>query len=163
MVHAGVEVHLPWADEVWHAGDIGPPETIQWFAQRSKLFRAIAGNADPRESLMILKNTALFQVEGIRVMMHHIVGKPGKYTPEAEGLVKKHNPDWVVCGHSHILLLAPRLLAGGKKGLHINPGAAGHHGFHPLCTMLRLVVEGGKLSSAEAVELGPRGRVKFTP
>ena len=163
MVHPGVEQHLPWADEVWHAGDLGPPGTLRWFMERSKVFRAVAGNADPRETLHLLKDSAFFEVEGLRVLIHHIVGKPGKYTPQALGLVQKLQPDWVECGHSHILLVSPLTYVGQRpgqtKGLHINPGAAGQHGFHPMCTMLKFEVENKKVLKAEAVELGPRGRL----
>jgi len=160
MVHPGVEQHLAGADEVWHAGDLGPPETLRWFMDRSKVFRAVAGNADPRETLHLLKDTAFFEVDGIQVLLHHIVGKPGRYVPQAQALVSKLQPDWVVCGHSHILLVAPLPFTyrpSRPKGLHINPGAAGRHGFHTICTMLQVQVHAGKLVQATAIELGPRG------
>lgn len=157
MVHPGVAEHLAWADEVWHAGDLGPVDTLRWFQAQSKVFRAVSGNADPRETLRLLDETAGFEVQGIRVMIHHIVGKPGKYVPQARTLIEAFRPDWVVCGHSHILQVAP--LPGKAGGLHINPGAAGQHGFHSMCTLLRFTLDEGKLASAEVVELGPRGRM----
>ena len=158
MVHSGVQPHLAWADEVWHAGDLGPPETLRWFQRESKVFRAVSGNADPRETLHLLDETAGFVVEGIKVLMHHIVGKPGKYVPKAQGLINAYRPDWVICGHSHICLVAP--LPGKPGGLYINPGAAGQHGFHHMCTLLRFEIEEGKVLKAEVVELGPRGRIQ---
>ena len=159
MVHPGVEEQLSWADEVWHAGDLGPVETLRWFQARSKVFRAVSGNADPNETLYLLEKTAAFTVDGINVLMHHIVGKQGRYVPEAQILVNRLDPDWVVCGHSHILVVAPRLRPGKPKGLHINPGAAGQHGFHLMCTLLKFEIESGKVLKAEVVELGPRGRL----
>lgn len=37
-------------------------------------------------------------------------------------------------------------------------GAAGHHGWHKIRTLLRFKMEAAKLSGVEAIELGPRGR-----
>ncbi len=158
MVYPGVAAQLSWADEVWHAGDIGPPATVRWFMERCSTFRAVSGNADPRDTLHLLDETAVFEAEGLKVLLHHIVGKPGKYVPKAQALVRQVRPDWVVCGHSHILQVAP--LPGIPGGLHINPGAAGHHGFHKMCTLLRFEVSGRKVTAAEVVELGPRGRLQ---
>jgi hypothetical protein len=46
-----------------------------------------------------------------------------------------------------------------KLGLvHINPGAAGHIGWHIVRTAVRFAVEAGKISNLEAIELGKRGR-----
>jgi hypothetical protein len=41
--------------------------------------------------------------------------------------------------------------------LHINPGAAGVHGFHIYRTMIRFQVEAGKIIALDAIELGKRG------
>jgi uncharacterized protein len=40
----------------------------------------------------------------------------------------------------------------------MNPGAAGHHGWHKERTVLRFTVEQAKVSQLEAIQLGPRGR-----
>ena len=40
--------------------------------------------------------------------------------------------------------------------LHLNPGAAGHHGFHKVRTLLRFGVNAGKVVDLQAVELGAR-------
>ena len=45
-----------------------------------------------------------------------------------------------------------------KNLLHLNPGAAGIHGFHQIRTMLRFEIHDGKLQNMEVIELGKRGK-----
>jgi hypothetical protein len=40
--------------------------------------------------------------------------------------------------------------------LHMNPGAAGVHGFHQVRTMLRFAIEGDKVKDLEVIEIGKR-------
>jgi hypothetical protein len=40
--------------------------------------------------------------------------------------------------------------------LHLNPGAAGRHGFHKVRTLLLFEVLGGKIQHLQVVELGPK-------
>ena len=47
-----------------------------------------------------------------------------------------------------------------RKLLHINPGAAGNHGFHKIKTLVRFAVENGKIENLEVIEIGARGKVK---
>ena len=157
-IHKGAWPHIEAADEVWHAGDFGPPDFIDALASRCKSLKAVSGNADPKETLYKLKETELFIRNQRRIMLHHIVGRPGKYVPEAKAIIAKHQPDIIVCGHSHILLVAP-VRDGAKMRLHINPGAAGHHGLHSLCTMIRITIGANKIENAEVIELGRRGRI----
>ena len=44
--------------------------------------------------------------------------------------------------------------------LHINPGAAGIHGFHKVKTILRFEIENGKPQHMELIELGLRGKLE---
>jgi hypothetical protein len=46
-----------------------------------------------------------------------------------------------------------------RRLLHINPGAAGTHGFHKVRTLIRLDIENGKVDNMEVVELGKRGAI----
>ena len=46
-----------------------------------------------------------------------------------------------------------------KNLLHLNPGAAGIHGFHQIRTMLRFEIHDGKLQNMEVIELGKREKV----
>jgi hypothetical protein len=45
----------------------------------------------------------------------------------------------------------------GLQCLHINPGAAGRHGWHLMRTLVRFGVEGAKIIDLEVIELGKRG------
>ena len=44
--------------------------------------------------------------------------------------------------------------------LHMNPGAAGKHGFHKIRTMLRFTLEQKKIRDVEVIELGLRGAIE---
>ena len=46
----------------------------------------------------------------------------------------------------------------GRDMMHLNPGAAGIHGFHQIRTMLRFEIAQAKLQNMEVVELGLRGK-----
>ncbi|MCD9633973.1 YfcE family phosphodiesterase, partial [Tenacibaculum maritimum] len=41
--------------------------------------------------------------------------------------------------------------------LHLNPGAAGKHGFHKIRTMLRFELDNGNIKNMEVIELATRG------
>jgi predicted phosphodiesterase len=62
-------------------------------------------------------------------------------------------PGIFICGHSHIL----KVIFDKKLGiLHINPGAAGVHGFHKVRTMVRFAIDGENVKNMAIIELGPR-------
>ena len=85
--------------------------------------------------------------------MTHIGGYPGHYAPTARPLLATARPGLFITGHSHIL----RVMPDKKLGLlHLNPGAAGRHGFHQVRTLLRFGIEAGKVVELRAVELGKR-------
>ena len=85
--------------------------------------------------------------------MTHIGGYPGHYAPAARPLLATTRPGLFVTGHSHIL----RVMPDPQRGLlHLNPGAAGRHGFHQVRTLLRFSIEAGKVVELQAVELGKR-------
>jgi hypothetical protein len=42
----------------------------------------------------------------------------------------------------------------------MNPGAAGHHGFHKVRTLLRFDISEAKIQNLEVIELGSRGLIK---
>ena len=91
-------------DELWHAGDIG-------FGVLDKLrefkpVRAVWGNCDSFSLHYELPEVDFFECEGCRVLMTHIAGTPGHYTPEIQRQIELAEPDIFVCGHSHILLVA---------------------------------------------------------
>lgn len=145
--------HLRGCDEIWHAGDIGDLSVTDRLAAIAPV-RAVHGNIDGAAVRTVWKEDAVFMVAGLRVVMTHIGGYPGRYDTRVRQLLLRERPGLYICGHSHILKVVrdPNLSL-----LHMNPGAAGIHGFHKVRTMLRFTVEDGRMSALEAVELGLRG------
>ena len=81
--------------------------------------------------------------------MTHIAGYPGRYNAKAKELIEKHQPQLFICGHSHIL----KVMQDKKRNhLHMNPGAAGTHGFHKVRTMLRFEISEKKIQNLEVIE-----------
>jgi putative phosphoesterase len=142
-------------DEIWHAGDIGSVEVADTLASL-KPFRAVYGNIDGGVMRRMFPLNDVFECEGLKVWMTHIGGYPGKYPSRiAQGIIE-HRPGLFICGHSHILKVMPDKV---NKLLHMNPGAAGQHGFHLFRTILRFSIANGIISNVEAVELGRRGKI----
>ncbi len=139
-------------DEIWHAGDIGSGELAARLAAL-RPFRAVYGNIDGQELRSEYPRIAHFRVEEVRVMMTHIGGYPGHYSPEARKELFEARPQLFVAGHSHILKVAfdPVLPC-----LYMNPGAAGKSGFHLKRTLLRFCIDGGNVRDLEVIELGDR-------
>ena len=140
-------------DEVWHAGDIGDLHVTDELEKRVPV-RAVVGNIDNHEARRVYKVDEVFEVEGLKVYMTHIGGYPGRYSPHARQVIDREKPGLFICGHSHILKVMPDRT---HNLLHMNPGAAGVHGFHPIRTMLRFTIHEGKVEGLEAIELGKRG------
>lgn len=140
------------ADEVWHAGDIGDLKVTDELSKVSQL-RAVYGNIDNAEIRKEFSLNNRFTVEGLDVLMTHIGGYPGKYSPAIREEIYAHPPKLFICGHSHILKVMP-----DKKLnlLHMNPGACGVHGFHQVRTMIRFEINAGKIENPEIIELGKR-------
>ena len=145
--------HLRNVDEIWHAGDFGAADVVTELAGLAPQFRGVCGNIDGREIRALVPLVQDFEVEGLRVLMTHIGGYPGRYAPAARQLLQEAQPGLFVCGHSHILRVMP------DPRLHLltlNPGAAGRHGFHQVRTLLRFGIHQGQVVEMQAVELGPR-------
>ncbi|GAA4384394.1 metallophosphoesterase family protein [Hymenobacter koreensis] len=144
--------HLRDCDQIWHAGDIGDESVLDQLAAVAPL-RAVWGNIDSRPVRQRCHETQLFTLNGLRVLMIHIGGYPGRYSQGVRSLLQRERPGLFICGHSHILRVMPDRQLGL---LHLNPGAAGRHGFHTVRTLLKFEVEAGKVTNMQAVELGPR-------
>lgn len=139
-------------DQVWHAGDIGLPAVTDELAKKFDL-KAVWGNVDGTDLRSQFKEDLFFEVEGRKIFMTHIAGKPGTYNQRVAFLLNELKPDIIVCGHSHIL----RVEFDKKYNvLFINPGAAGVHGFHKVKTVLRFEITKGEIKNMQAIELGPR-------
>lgn len=141
--------YIKQADEVWHAGDIGDIKVADEI-KKLKPLRAVYGNIDNAliRSEFPLHNR--FFCEEIDVWITHIGGYPGRYTPSVRKSLKNNSPKLFITGHSHIL----KVINDKKLGLlHMNPGAAGIHGFHQVRTMLRFEIHKDKIQKLEVIEI----------
>ncbi len=137
------------ADEIWHAGDIGDLKVTDTL-KKIKPLRGVYGNIDDDKARMEFPLEQRFFCEGVDVMMVHIGGYPGKYSSQFRDAIYSNPPKLFICGHSHIL----KVMQDKKLNLlHMNPGAAGIHGFHQVRTMLRFKIDGEKISDLEVIEI----------
>lgn len=145
--------HFNDCDEIWHAGDIGNTDICHRLAE-FKPCRAVFGNIDDKSVRLDYPEWHLFEQEDIRIVIIHIAGPMPRYTKEVRKLIADHKPQVLICGHSHILKVAPDKT---NNLLYINPGAAGHHGFHKFRTILKMDLNAGQVKNMQAIELGKRG------
>ncbi len=141
--------YINQADEVWHAGDIGDIKVTDEI-KKLKPLRAVYGNIDNAliRSEFPLHNR--FWCEEVDVWITHIGGYPGRYTPSVKESLNNNPPKLFITGHSHIL----KVINDKKLGLlHMNPGAAGIHGFHQVRTMLRFEIHKDKIQKLEVIEI----------
>ncbi len=144
--------HAKWADEIWHVGDIGNIEVTDQL-NSIKPVRAVYGNIDNAEIRAEFPLDNKFELEGVSVWMTHIGGYPNRYSPRIKDELKANTPQLFISGHSHIL----KVMHDKKLNLlHMNPGAAGKHGFHQIRTMLRFILEKGTIKNLEVIELEKR-------
>lgn len=144
--------YVKLADEVWHAGDIGDLKVTDTI-KKLKPLRAVFGNIDNHEARLEFPSNNRFFCEGVEVLITHIGGYPGKYSPAIREEITKNPPKLFICGHSHIL----KVMFDKKLNcLHMNPGAAGISGFHQKRTMLRFEIDGDKIQSLEIIEIGDK-------
>ncbi len=140
------------ADEVWHAGDIGSLEVTDAL-KNIKPLRGVYGNIDGKEIRSEFPLDLIFEIEKKKVWITHIGGYPNRYYPRVKEKISEINPDIFICGHSHIL----KVMYDRKNDLlHLNPGAAGKHGFHKVRTMLRFTIDDGNIKGMEVIELAKR-------
>jgi uncharacterized protein len=144
--------HIEAADEVWHAGDWGTL-AVSDYIKKLKPLRGVWGNIDGHDIRAEHPLNNRFVCDGVDVLITHIGGYPGKYSPAIREELKANPPKLFICGHSHILKVMRDPILGL---LHINPGAAGIKGFHNVRTMVRFKIDSGKITDVEAIELGKR-------
>lgn len=82
--------------------------------------------------------------------MTHIGGYPGRYVPGVKALLRKLGVKLMISGHSHILKVVPDRELGL---LHLNPGAAGWHGWQKVRTLMRFKIDEGRVCDLEVIEL----------
>lgn len=144
-------LHFRDCDEIWHAGDVGDISVIARLEGVCPVVRAVRGNIDHGHVLRRCPEIECFKVDDVKVWMTHIGGYPGRYAPGVRRRLVGERPQIMVAGHSHILKVQyDRELS----LLHLNPGAAGHHGWQRERTLMRLVVDGADIRDLEVIELG---------
>jgi putative phosphoesterase len=140
------------ADEVWHAGDIGSLHVTDTI-NKLKPLRAVYGNIDGNDARSQFPLDNKFRIEEMTIWMTHIGGYPNRYDYRIKEEITKNPPKIFISGHSHIL----KVIYDKKLNLlHLNPGAAGKHGFHNIRTMLRFEIDNGNITNLEIIELEKR-------
>ena len=136
-------------DEIWHAGDIGTIKTLESL-EKFKKIRAVYGNIDNHKIRKEVNEFLLLKYEKLVILIIHIAGKPPKYNKITYNLIKKHKPNILICGHSHILKIHR-----DKENdiLIINPGASGNVGFHKFKTAIRFNIINSNIKNLKIIEL----------
>ena len=149
---SSITTALEGVNEIWHAGDIGSLDVIDQL-RKFKPCRIVYGNIDDHQVRIDTAEYLAFECEGVKVLITHIAGKPGKYVRRAHELIEEHKPQLFICGHSHILLVKndPHF-----NMLWMNPGAYGIKGFHQVRTALRFEINTGQISNLEVIEMKMR-------
>jgi putative phosphoesterase len=138
-------------EEIWHVGDIGNKQVLSDLKQIAKV-KAVYGNIDNVYLRNEYPEYLLFSIHKVKVLLIHIGGYPGKYTPKARQLILAHKPNLFISGHSHILKVMPDKTL---NLLHINPGAAGIQGFHQISTVIKFEIN-EKIENLEVFEFPKR-------
>jgi hypothetical protein len=149
-VPPGLADDLAGVDLILHAGDIGDLAVLDELEAVAPV-RAVWGNVDGWDIRHRTEAHARLRVEGLRVEMKHIAGRPGRWQDGVGDLLAADPPDLFVCGHSHILRIERVAALGGM--LFVNPGAAGRQGFHQVKTCVRLTLDDGAFHEAQVIHL----------
>lgn len=145
------ETYFKDCDEIWHAGDVGDISVISRLEEICPVVRAVHGNIDNGIVRRRCREVERFEVEGVSVLITHIGGYPGRYAPGVHRMIIEYRSGLFISGHSHILKV---MYDKELDCLHINPGAAGHHGWQKERTLVRLVIDNGTMRDLEVIELG---------
>ena len=143
-------LHFADCDEIWHAGDIGSELVADRLEGVAPVLRAVWGNADGAALRRRFKEMEIFTTEGVKVVLTHIGGYPGRYAPGIRQRLDLSQPRLLVCGHSHILKIIPDR---ARDLLTINPGAAGLQGWQRVRTLVKLRLDAGTIAGAQIIEL----------
>ncbi|MEO6820596.1 MAG: metallophosphoesterase family protein [Ginsengibacter sp.] len=144
-----VFTHFKDCDEIWHAGDFGTAKISEELANFKPL-RGVYGNIDGWDIKSTYPEQLVFTIEEVKVLMIHIGGYPPKYNAKSKSELLIHRPQLFVSGHSHIL----KIMYDDKlKCLHMNPGAAGRHGWQKVRTLIRFDIDGKDMKNCEVIEL----------
>ena len=141
--------HFESCDEIWHAGDIGNAAIAEQLAS-FRPFKAVFGNIDGYDIRSVYPEVLRFTCEEVNVLIIHIGGYPGRYTPVTKAAFKEEKPNLFISGHSHILKI---IYDEANQCLHMNPGAAGRQGWQKVRTLIRFTIDGKNMKDCEVIEL----------
>jgi uncharacterized protein len=145
--------HFEKCDEIWHAGDFGT-EMVAGKLKEFKPLKGVYGNIDGYDIKSLYPQKLIWNCEEVKVYMTHIGGHSNKYVPGIKQELISNGARLFICGHSHIL----KIIYDDKINcLHMNPGAAGNHGWHKIRTIVRFAIDGSNIKDCEVIELGRRG------
>ena len=144
--------HFEHCDEVWHAGDFGNASIAEKLAAFKPL-KGVYGNIDGYDVRGQYPELLRWMCEEVEVLMVHIGGYPGKYSPIVMAEMKRLPPKLFISGHSHILKV---IFDKNYDCLHINPGAAGREGWHKVRTLVTFEIEAANIRNCNIIELGKR-------
>ena len=129
-IYPGIYDFFADRDEIWHAGDIGDSATYDKLSDFKPL-KAVYGNIDGHDVRILCPEIQVFHCEGVKVLIKHIGGYPGRYDRTVISTLDQEQPLLFISGHSHILKV---MNDHSRKLLHINPGSAGKFGLHKKIT-----------------------------
>jgi putative phosphoesterase len=127
--HPGTASHLAALrpDAILHAGDIGDPRVIDALERIAPVF-AVRGNIDVRDPDLpdvLTLDVVSGEAQLLRILLLHIAVDGPKLRADATRLAHAQSASLVVCGHSHVPLIARH----GDFAV-FNPGSAGPRRFH---------------------------------
>src|SRR5688572_30289881 len=81
---------LQTCDEIWHAGDFGSMSVYEELKSLNKIIRGVFGNIDGNDLRILMPEDLCWNVEGVKILMTHIGGYPGKYPSRIRSLLKEN-------------------------------------------------------------------------
>lgn len=149
FLNKSVFTYFDKCDEIWHAGDFGSMELVDELL-KFKPIKGVYGNIDSAEIRLTFPEHLRFNCEKVDVWLTHIGGYPDKYHPKVKPEIYTNPPKLFICGHSHIV----KVMYDKKINcLHINPGAAGKHGWQKVSTLIRFTITEDRIEDLELIEL----------
>lgn len=142
-------LHFADCGMILHAGDIGDYDIVRRLAEKAEV-HAVCGNIDSGTVRRMCPELDIFRIEDVPVLLTHIGGYPGRWSPGMRKLLAENGIKLMVDGHSHIL----KIMYDKQLGvLHINPGAAGQQGWQKVRTLVKLTIDGADMRDCEVIEL----------
>ncbi len=123
FVDRALATMLRGMDEIWHAGDLVTADILDALRMTAPV-HAVRGNNDIQGAVRALPEELLLERLGVRVLLRHIVGPPGKVDALAGLSISRLSPHVVIMGHSH----KPLAVAAGGV-VYLNPGSCGPRRF----------------------------------